>query len=121
MYIIQVCYLKSFRPNWVNIYGCKFYSSEYIHCGWQDDDLPQFGKIKDIVVVSNHPLLFVELFQTTGINSHILAYQITSLYSFSLIMLSSLTNKYSFSAHTYIADSNLYIAVKSHDVMKKTF
>ena len=45
-------------------------------CGWQDDDLPAFALIKDVVVVTGCPLLVLEMFRTDGINNHLLAYLI---------------------------------------------
>ena len=45
--------------------------------GFQDDDLPLFGKIKDIIVASGSmPLLVIDHYKTNGINTHISAYQI---------------------------------------------
>lgn len=49
-----------------------------VHTGWQlNDDLPVFGKIIDILTILRTPLLLVQLLSTNGINSHILAYEIT--------------------------------------------
>ena len=39
------------RPNWIDAYGDRYYRKEYIQIGFQENDLPQFGKILDIIVV----------------------------------------------------------------------
>lgn len=104
-------------PSWISVYGVKFYPNEYVHCGWQDNDLPQFAKIQDIIVVEEHPVLYVQKFQTIGIHSHLLAYQLSCMYSHTLLMVSSLYNKNTFSAHTFIGDGKLYITVKNNDVV----
>ncbi len=60
----------TYRPNWIGAYGEKYYRREYVHVGFQEDDLPGFGKILDVLLVSNIVLLQLELCQTLGINCH---------------------------------------------------
>ena len=76
-----------------------------------------FAKIQDIIVVEEHPVLYVQKFETIGIHSHLLAYQLSCMYSHTLLMVSSLYNKNTFSAHTFIGDGKLYITVKNNDVV----
>lgn len=72
--------------------------------GFQDDDdLPAFAKIMDIVVASESiPLLSVRLYRTVGINSHVAAYPIVPTNENSLILLSLLDNKKPLYKHSYI-------------------
>jgi len=42
-----------FRYNWIESGGNKYCVSEFILCGFQVDDAPQFGKISDIIVINN--------------------------------------------------------------------
>ena len=56
------------RPNWIYIYGERFYRQEFVHNGFQEDDLPVFGKIIDLLVVAGSvTLLQLEVYQTIGI------------------------------------------------------
>lgn len=103
------------RPNWIGVYGERYYRNEFVLVGFQDDDLPAFGKINDIVVASGTiPLLAVNLYKTVGINSHIAAYQILRTNHRSTVLLSSLTNKHILYSHPYIGDNNTYITLRSH-------
>ena len=86
-----------------------------MHTGWQkDDDLPVFSKIIDILIISRTPLLFAQKFATNGINSHILAYEITPTNEDDLVLLSKLDNKSVYSSHTFIGNSKLYIVMRSY-------
>lgn len=83
--------------------------------GFQDDDLPSFGKIKDIILASGStPLLALEVYRTEGINTHIAAYQIFRTNSTAIILLSNLFNKTIYYAHSYIGDGKTYIALRAH-------
>ncbi len=57
-----ICYdvIYLYSPNWIKIYGSRFSRGQYVLCGWQDDDLPMFGLIKDITVIAECPLLALE-------------------------------------------------------------
>ena len=55
----------SCRPNWIGIYGARFYRGEFVCFESQDDDdLPVFGKITDILVLVKTPLIAIEKFRT---------------------------------------------------------
>ena len=83
-------------------------------CGWQEDDLPTFALIKDIIVITECPLLVLEMFKTEGINNHLLAYLIVPTKHILVSKVSSLPTKDPFNAHIYPGDGNLYIALKYH-------
>ena len=80
----------------------------------QQDDLPAFGKIDDIIVITGTPLLSIRLFNTIRINNHLLCYVIQHAYRSSLVTLSHLKYPEPLAAHSSIGDSNLYIALRSH-------
>ena len=104
-----------YRPKWIEIYGQIYNLSCYINTGWQEDDSPMFGKISDIIVICAHtPLLFVHLFQTNGINGHILAHDITPTGNTALIILSELRNKDIYHSHPFVGDDKFYIITRSH-------
>lgn len=47
--------------------GIKYNCLDFVIKGWQDDDLPQFGQIKDILVVNETALFHVKQLELTGI------------------------------------------------------
>lgn len=103
------------RPNWIKIYGEEYHRSSFVHYGWQKiDDLPQFAKILDILVVVGAPLLYVKLYETEGINNHLLAHSIISTHKTAVIHLVNRANNEIYHAHTYIHDRRLYIAMRAH-------
>ena len=110
---ICIIYVSLYRPNWIKIYGEQYHRNEFLLVGFQqEDDLPFFGKIYDLVVASNIPLIAVELYKTEGINSHIAAYLIKRMNKKSCFLLASLSYKNPLYAHSY--NGNLYIVFKTH-------
>ena len=81
--------------------------------GKQDDDLPGFGKVKDILVIGESPMLYIEKYVTTGINNHIMCHQIVRSHQYFVLPLTSLPDCYPYSSRTFIGDSQLYIAMRS--------
>ena len=71
--------------------------SSFVHCGycgWQTtDDLPVFAKICDILVIVNCSLLYVEVFDTEGINNHLSAYALVRTLRKKVIHLPTCANK----------------------------
>ena len=103
-----------YRPNWIKIYGEQYHRGEFVHMGWQQNDLPEFGKLLDIIIAGGFPFFQVEKYETVGINSHILGYLIRHSYTTTCVHASMLPYKNTFTAHSYIADRRLYIVLKSH-------
>ena len=107
--------LLYYRPNWISVHGEKFFRSEFVITGFQSDDLPLFGKVEDILVVSSTiPLLAVKMYRTEGIHMHIDGYQIFPTNETTIILLSILTHKLSFCSHTFIGDKFSYIVFQSN-------
>lgn len=112
---VSLClYISLYRPNWISMYGQEFYRGEFVLHKFQDNDLPQFGRIKDILVLSTTPLLAIEEYRTQGINNHLMSYCISRTNSKIVVLLSSLEEKQSYSSHIYQGDEEMYIALKSH-------
>ena len=111
MYISLVVF--ACRPNWINIYGEEFHPSCFIHCGW-DDDLPSFGRVTDILIVADLPMLAVENYHTERKDSHISSYLVERTFKKSVVYLPTLQSRYPVYAHTFLGDRKLYIALKSH-------
>lgn len=104
-----------YRPNWIKIYGNRYYRSDFVHDGFQEDDLPVFCKIVDIIILAETiPLLQLDVYKTLGINGHLSSYQISRTTNNTVILLSQLHHKDQYYAHSSPGDSNTYIAMKSH-------
>ena len=50
--------------------GVKYSFSDYVIVGWQPDDLPRFGLIKDIFVAQDICYILVQEYKTIGIDRH---------------------------------------------------
>ena len=95
--------------------GQEYYRNSCVLVGWQPaDDLPCFGKIEDILVIGGCSLLWLQLFTTAGINSHLLSYQVSLTLNKSLVILSTLVNKSTYTPHTFLGDNKLYITMRSY-------
>jgi len=103
-----------YRPKWIKIYGQEYHQSDYVVVSVQLNDLPQFAKIKNIFVIAETPVLVVELFETCGINNHLLCYLIENSYQTCAVCVSNLLDYYPLTAHSYIGDKRLYISLRSY-------
>ena len=79
-----------------------------------DNDLPQFAKVVEILVIVGVPMLYVKLYETEGINEHISAYSIVPTHKTVVILLCNLDNHEVYHAHTYVGDRRLYITMRAH-------
>lgn len=83
--------------------------------GFQDDNLPCFGKISDIIIAAGStPLLAVTEYKTEFFNAHLSAYNISRTNKHSILLLSELLCHQPFYSHMYIGDSRMYIVMRSH-------
>ena len=64
------CY-KINRPNWIKLYGEHFQEKSYVLVGWKED-MPTFAKIIDVLLVSEFPMLVVEVYDTERYDSHLI-------------------------------------------------
>ena len=58
------------RTGWVKCNGTKYQAQDYLLIGWQDDDLPIFGRIKAIYHIDNAIYFKIAKFPTLGIDRH---------------------------------------------------
>ena len=84
--------------------------------GFQQDDLPLFGQIKDIMVLVGTPIFGVKVYTTMGINNHLSCFCVVCAYQHSLIPVSKLVCSDTYSIHQSLGDDNMYIAMRSHVV-----
>ena len=94
------------------MYGEKYHTADYVHLSFQENDLPIFRKIIEIMVIQSIALFQLEIFQTIGINSHLSAYAICGTSQKNLLLLPKLCNKQRYCAHSYRGDSYVYIVMK---------
>jgi hypothetical protein len=107
--------LPLYRPNWISLYAGKFYPRDFVHYGFQDDDLPLFGKIREVIVLAGSTCLFeLDVYNTKGINSHVASYQVLRTNHTAVVLLSHIDDKRSYYAHTYLGDSRQYITMRSY-------
>lgn len=86
-----------------------------MHNGFQEDDLPIFGKIVDIIVIAGSiPVLQLDTYKTMGINSHLSSFQVSRTNLKTVILLSQLHNKDRYCAHSSPGDPHTYITMRSH-------
>ena len=72
--------------------------------GFQDDDLPLFARIDDIMVITATPVLSVRVFRTVGINS---VMQLN-------MHISLVTQLVHPEPHQRLGDKNIYIALRTY-------
>lgn len=101
------------RPKWVTLMGSKYNRSDYVVAGWQDDDLPVFGCIQDILVLNNCAMLEVLQYNTEGIDRHYHSYVLKNSNEKALIWLSDLIDFHPLQAHR-LNNGYIYITVRSH-------
>ena len=62
--------MPSNTPKWIIENGVKYAKSDYVLIGWQETDLPTFGRIQTILVINNVPLFVVTVYHASGIICH---------------------------------------------------
>ena len=82
------------RPKWVILTGIKYSYFDYVLIGWQDDDLPLFGRVHDILVFESSVSFKVRKYETLGINRHYHSFCIKKRCDYSLYWNSELLDYY---------------------------
>ena len=103
--------MSSYRPNWIKYDGNTYRLAMFILIGWQDDDLPQFGEIKDIFVINSTHFLLVRVYMTMGIDRHVHSYVIKRKNEENIKLLSELPG-YPVVGHSL--NRQLYITLRTH-------
>lgn len=80
---------------------------------WQDDDLPIFGKIQDILVINKKVLFSVLHHTTSGIDQHYHSFVVVRTEEVSLFWLHEIVDEQPLRAHV-LFNGNLYITLRSH-------
>ena len=90
-------------------------------CGFQEDDLPLFGRIDEIMVIAATSILSLRLFTTLGLNNHLLSYVIERMHKTSLILLSGLVHQEPLTSHQRTGDDNVYTYTTLRFHLKHTY
>lgn len=93
--------------------GTKYNFHDYILIGWEDDDLPRFGCIQDILFVDNEALFQVLEYKTLGIDRHYHSFCVKQSNVQSIYWLRELPDHHSFQSHR-LSNHSLYITFRSH-------
>ena len=101
------------RPRWVLQHGSKYSRSDYVIIGWQEDDLPLFGRINDIMLINGSVLFRVNQYRTLGIDRHYHSFCIRNTAVESVCWHSELVDYHPLQGHR-LFNSNLYITLRSH-------
>ena len=105
--------MDSYRPSWIKYDGNTYRITIFILIGWQEDDLPQFGEIKDILVINCTYFLLVRVYMTLGIDRHVHSYVVKSKRDEeNILSLSELPGYPPTVGHSL--DRQLYITLRSH-------
>lgn len=93
--------------------GIKYSHLDYIIKGWQSDDLPNFGRIENIIVVNDNALLFcVQDCITAGIDRHYHSFSISVTGEKDIVCLPELVDHHTFYGH--LVNNGIYITLRSH-------
>ena len=85
--------------------------SDFVHCGKQLDDLPAFSRVKEIIIIAGIAMLYVETYTTLGINNHLMCHAIQRTHMFKIVSITNLSETNAYTAHSFIGDGQLYIAM----------
>lgn len=66
-YIITTC---ASRFDWIEWQGNKYSCGDVLWCGYQHDELPEFGKLCDIMIIRSQVFFTFNLYTTKGTDRH---------------------------------------------------
>jgi len=108
-----MCYF-SFSPKWIKLYGEEYHVFDFVVVGRQaSDDLPVFGRIDDILLIVDYPVIEVVMYRTMQLSNRLISYQLVNSFNTRCIPLSTLPEKHPYSPHTF-DDGLLYVTLRSH-------
>ena len=108
--IITMC-MHTCRTKWIKTHGQEYHSDDYIIIGKQDNHLPTFSKIIDLMLIVHSPIVEVNIFRTVGLSNHLLSYQIEPTLNLCCTSLTALKIAQAYTAHTF-DDGKLYLSVR---------
>lgn len=85
--------------------------SDFVLIGWQDNDLPIFGRIQQIIIIKNIALFVVSIYSAYGIDRHYHSFVIKESGEVATKCLPNLAALQTFQGH--IKGAVLYITFRS--------
>lgn len=93
--------------------GMKYHRLNYVIIDWQDNDMPQFGRIDDIMVVEDTAYLRIISTETLGVDHHYHSFVINCRPKGDLVLLlTELVDYQVYEAH--FLNSCVYLNFRSH-------
>ena len=71
-----------------------------------------FGKVADIFLLFDYPILEVTIYRTVGLSNHLMSYHLENSFRSRCVSLSTLPEKHPYTAHTF-DNGQLYITLRS--------
>jgi len=90
--ILDVLYPLNARPKWIKCQGTVYHLAQFVLTGWQDDDLPQFSKIDDLIYIQSVAIIVATQYHTVGIDRHYHSYLIAITRCKSVIPLTNVNS-----------------------------
>ena len=85
----------------MKVHGNTYSLSSFVLVSFQEDDLPQFGKIELLIVVEQEAFAPLILYTTEGIDSHYHCFVITCSNEKKLIFIKDLNGSLPLYGHSY--------------------
>ena len=82
-------FISIYRLKWIRCQGTVYRLAQFVLSGWQDDDLPQFSKIEQLISIQNVAIMVAIHYHTVGIDRHYHSYLIGSTRCKSVIPLAN--------------------------------
>lgn len=100
------------RPKWVKFQGKVYRPKQFVLIGCQqDDDLPLFGKIDDLLHVQNVPILIIIQCETLGIEHHYHSYLLRLTHHKLVIPVTHLDHSLP-SVDCHVFSSGMYVSLR---------
>ena len=89
IYLAFMVFISTYRPKWIRCQSTVYRLAQFVLSGWQDDDLPQFSKIEELISIQNVAIMVAIHYHTVGIDRHYHSYVIGSTRCRSVIPLAN--------------------------------
>lgn len=99
-------------PKWIKIYGEQYHVFDFVIIGRQVNDLPVLGKIADIYLHLDYPVLEVTMYKIVGLSNHLMSYHLENSFKSHGVSLLTLPEIHPYTAHTF-DNGQLYITLRS--------
>ena len=85
--------------NWIIQFGVKYSKHDCVLISWQADDMPNFGRIGDIIVIEEYAFFIVNVLTTFGIDRHYHSFCVKESVCQETVLVSDLACQSTFRTH----------------------